>query len=110
MASLNGLMLDDVSAKGASITNANLSDLEIKDAQMGGAYIHNIGMPPEGHPFYDPNAKQRPLRFEDCNLEGTTFADCNLTDVSITDSNTTGMTIDGVLVSELFKAYQSLKK
>ena len=26
------------------IINANLSDLEIEGAQLGGAYIHNIGM------------------------------------------------------------------
>ena len=51
---------EDVSAKAVKITDANLSDLEIEGAQLGGAYIHNIGMPPEGHPMYDPAAKQRP--------------------------------------------------
>src|ERR1044072_3534022 len=79
MACINGLTMQDVSATNVKISDANLSDLEINGAQMGGAYIHNIGMPPKGHPHYNPNAKQRPLKFEHCNLEGTTINNCNLT-------------------------------
>src|ERR1700750_3344782 len=62
---------NDISAKNVKIINANLSDLEIEGAQLGGAYIHNIGMPPEGHPMYNPAAKQRPLKFENCDLNHT---------------------------------------
>jgi uncharacterized protein YjbI with pentapeptide repeats len=47
MSCINGLQLNDVSATGVKIVNANLSDLEIEGAQLGGAYIHNIGMPPK---------------------------------------------------------------
>jgi uncharacterized protein YjbI with pentapeptide repeats len=56
--------MNDIAATNVKISDANLSDLEIEGAQLGGAYIHNIGMPPKGHPFYDENAKQRPLKFE----------------------------------------------
>ena len=97
----------DVSAKGVKITDANLSDLEIEGAQLGGAFIHNIGMPPKGHPMYDPAAKQRPLKFEDCDLNSTTITNCNLSGVIIDDCNLSGMTINGILVEDLLKQYNA---
>jgi len=59
-AMIDGSYFEDISAKDVKITNANLSDLEIEGAQLGGAYIHNIGMPPKGHPLYNSATKQRP--------------------------------------------------
>ena len=106
MSCINGLQMQDVSATSLKIRDANLSDLEIFEAQLGGAYFHSIGLPPEGHPHYDANAKQRPLKFEDCMLEGSTFANCNLSDVSITNCELKGMTIDGIPVTELLDAYR----
>ena len=106
MSCINDMVLNDVAATNMKIYDANLSDLEINGAQMGGAYIHNIGMPPEGHPYYDPKARQRPLKFKDCNFEGSTITDCNLTNVALTDCDTTGMTINGIAVDDLLKAYQ----
>src|SRR5260221_11310373 len=82
-AMLDNSNFDDVRATGVKITNANLSDLEIDGAQLGGAYIHNIGMPPKVHPAYDPNAQQRPLKFEDCDLNNSTMVNCNLSCVTI---------------------------
>jgi len=82
-ACIDNSIFDDISAKNIKILNANLSDLEIEDAQLGGAYIHNIGMPPKGHPAYDPHAKQRPLKFEDCDLTTSTISNCNLSGVAI---------------------------
>lgn len=100
---MDGSVLRDVSAKNVKITDANLSDLEIEGAQLGGAFIHNIGMPPEGHPAYDAAAKQRPLRFENCDLNGTAFTGCDLSGVEITDCNISGLKINGVLIAELLK-------
>ena len=97
----------DVSAKHIKITDANLSDLEIEGAQLGGAFIHNIGMPPKGHPMYNPEAKQRPLKFENCDLNNSTIADCNLSGVIIDDCNLSGMKINGILVEELLRHYNS---
>ena len=97
---------DDISAKNIKIVNANLSDLEIEGAQLGGAFIHNIGMPPKGHPFYDPEAKQRPLKFENCELSGSSITNCNLSGMSIADCNLSGMTINGILVEDMLKAYK----
>ena len=95
------LLFEDVNMANCKITDANLSDLEIEGAQLGGAYIHNIGMPPKGHPNYDPNAKQRPLKFEDCDLSGSTITNCNLSGLDINDCNITGLRINGILIEEL---------
>jgi len=99
--------MTDVSAKNIKITDANLSDIEIQYAQLGGAYIHDIGLPPEGHPAYVPNAKQRPLKFENCDLNSSVIVDCDLSGASISDCNLTGMTINGILVEDLLKAYKT---
>ncbi len=106
MLKMSKTTFNDVDLSNLKIVNANLSDLEIEGAQLGGAYIHNIGMPPKDHPAYDEKAKQRPLRFEDCELSGSTITNCNLSNVSISDCNTTGMTINGILVEDLLKKYQ----
>ncbi|MFB0494533.1 uncharacterized protein YjbI with pentapeptide repeats [Mucilaginibacter sp. OAE612] len=103
---MNNASFKDVCITGLKIEDANLSDLEIKYAQLGGAYIHDIGMPPEGHPAYDPAAKQRPLKFENCDLQGSSITDCNLSGVDITDCDLNGMKINGIDVDELMRAYQ----
>lgn len=105
-AMLNGSYFNDVAMTNVKIINANLSDLEIEGAQLGGAFIRNIGGPPEGHPAYDPNFKQRPVRFEDCDLHGSTITNCNLSGVTIANCNISGLIINGVNIEELLKAYR----
>ncbi|MGN6639328.1 MAG: pentapeptide repeat-containing protein [Mucilaginibacter sp.] len=94
---LNDSYFNNIAMTNTRIINANLSNLEIEGAQLGGAFIHNIGMPPKDHPMYDPKARQRPLRFEDCDLNGSTLTNCDLSGVAITQSNLTGMTINGIV-------------
>jgi uncharacterized protein YjbI with pentapeptide repeats len=108
-AMLSDSTFHDVAMVNVKITNANLSDLEIEGAQLGGAYIHNIGGAPEGHPAYDPSFEQRPLRFEDCDLHNSTITNCNLSGVAINDCNLSGMTIDGIAVDELLRRYRDEK-
>jgi uncharacterized protein YjbI with pentapeptide repeats len=100
---------EDVSAKGVKIMDANLSDLEIEGAQLGGAYIHNIGMPPVGHPMYKPDARQKPLKFENCDLNSSTITNCNLSGVIVDNCNLSGMKINGILIEDLLKQYKSQK-
>lgn len=104
-AMLNGSYFNDVAMTNVKIINANLSDLEIEGAQIGGAFIHNIGGPPKDHPAYDPNFKQRPVRFEDCDLNSSTFTNCDLTGVAISNCNIDGLTINGVNISDFLKEY-----
>ena len=98
---MSGTVIDDVNASDMKIINANLSDLEIEGAQLGGAYIHNIGMPPKGHPHHNEGVTMRPVKFEDCYLAGSKFSNCNLSGVHITDCNISGMTINGISVEDL---------
>lgn len=87
------------------IVDANLSDLEIDGAQIGGAYIHHIGMPRKGNPAYVENAKQRPVRFEDCELEGSTITNCDLKHVAFNNCDMEGATINGILITDLLDNY-----
>ncbi|MEO5581260.1 MAG: pentapeptide repeat-containing protein [Saprospiraceae bacterium] len=105
-ACLERLYFEDVTLAGSKITNANLSDLEIEGAQLGGAFIHNIGMPPKGHPMYDPVAKQRPLKFENCDLSGSVIQDCNLSGVELRQCTLSGMSIDGILIEDLIAIFK----
>jgi uncharacterized protein YjbI with pentapeptide repeats len=109
-ACIDNSSFNDISARGVKIVNANLSDLEIEGAQLGGAYIHNIGMPPKDHPQYSADARQRPLKFENCDLNNTTIISCNLSGITIDDCNIKGMKIFGVLVEDLFRTYQDRSK
>lgn len=105
------LLFKNVCLAGTKITDANLSDLEIDGAQIGGAYIHHIGMPPEEHPYYDPNnTKQRPVRFEYCDLNNSSIKKSDLSNLEITDCKITGMKINGIKVEDLLKAYEEIKK
>lgn len=107
---LDGSRLTNVSMQQFRISDANLSDLQIDGAQLGGARFENIGMPTEGHPYYNPSKKHRPVSFTNCDLNNSTFRDCNLSGVSITECNTTGMTIDGIPLSDLLAAYRANPK
>ncbi|MBA4853075.1 pentapeptide repeat-containing protein [Emticicia sp. BO119] len=107
--SVQNLFFNDVNLSGTRITNANMSNIEIEGAGLGGAYIHNIGVPPEGHPAYDPDAKHPPVRFENCDFEASTIIDCNLTNVAVKDCNLKGMTINGILVETLLENFTQQK-
>lgn len=108
-AMLNNSDFFDVAMANVKIVNANLSNLEIEGAQLGGAYIHNIGMPPKDHPLYDPDACQRPLRFEDCDLHESTFINCDLNGVELTDCNIKGLKINGIAIDDLISEYLKAK-
>jgi uncharacterized protein YjbI with pentapeptide repeats len=94
---------DNVSLVRAKLHNINLSDITVTAAQIGGATFKHIGLPP-GLP-----GKQRPLRFEEVDLNGTTILNCDLSGVKIKKCNTEGMMIDGVLVTDLIAAYKQKK-
>ncbi len=44
--------------------------------------------------------------FNNMNMSGVTFSNLNLTNAEIRDANMEGMKINGVLVSDLFNAYE----
>jgi uncharacterized protein YjbI with pentapeptide repeats len=105
---LTGMEMNVVNLTGTKITDANMTELEINGAQIGGAISKNIGMPPEGHCLYDPNnTVQRPVRFENCDFNNSKITDCNLSNVEIEGCNITGMKINGIPVEDILKQYNS---
>jgi len=92
---------DNVSLAGAKVHNVNMSDMVIDCVQIGGTTFRHVGLPPDQR----STNKQRPLVFEDCDLNGSTFRDCNLSGINLNDCNLKGATIDGVRVSELIETH-----
>lgn len=104
-ADLSGTSIINAKLCNLKINDADLSDVEINGAQLGGAYIHNIGMPPKCHPNHQPGVEQRPLKFENCFFKGSAITNCNLENVEITNCNLSGFTINGISVEDLLKNY-----
>lgn len=104
------LLWDDVNLTGTKIKNANLSDLEIKGAQLGGAHFQHIGLPSKEHAHHDPDARQRPLRFDCCDLNNSSITNCDLSSVEIKNCVLEGMKINGIEVTELLKVFEASGK
>jgi uncharacterized protein YjbI with pentapeptide repeats len=102
MVNLEGAEFEDVNLGRASFHDINMSDVSITAAQIGGARFKHIGPPPGKDGKHD---RQRAVSFEEMQLCDSTFRDVDLSNVSIVDCNISGMTIDGVLVTEMMAAY-----
>ena len=95
---------DNVSLVRAKLHNINLSDITVTAAQIGGATFKHIGLPPGS------KGKQRPLRFEEADLNGTIISKSDLSGVKIEDCNIQGMTIDSIPVADLIATYKQTRK
>lgn len=95
---------DDVNLAGAKFHNINFADVTITAAHFGGATFRHIGL----HPGSE--GRQRPLLFDEADLNGTRFAGCDLSAVQIENCNTEGMTIDGIPVADMLAAYRQQKR
>jgi uncharacterized protein YjbI with pentapeptide repeats len=100
---LSGADFNDVNLSRARFHNINLSDIQVSAVQIGGATFKHIGPPPckEGG-----QARQRPVMFEEAMLCDSTFRKVDMSNVKIIDCNIQGMTIDGVLVTDLIAEYK----
>ena len=94
---------DDVNMTQVRFHNINMSDITVSAVQMGGARFKHIGLPPGS------KEKQRPLSFEEADLNGTTISRCDLSHVKIESCKVEGMTIDGIPVTDLLAAYRQKK-
>jgi len=97
---------DNVCLAQTRIHNVNMSDMTIECVQMGGTSFRHVGLPPEQRTA----AKQRPLMFEDCDLNGSAFKKVDLSGAKIAECNIEGMTIDDMLVTDLIMAYKNRSK
>jgi uncharacterized protein YjbI with pentapeptide repeats len=99
-ANLTGAVFDDVNLSQARIHNVNLADIQVTAANLGGAKFKHIGPAPDPS---GTHARQRPVTFEEAMLCDSTFFRVDLSNVKIVDCNLEGMTIDGLLVTDLLK-------
>jgi uncharacterized protein YjbI with pentapeptide repeats len=91
---------DDVNMTKVRFHNINMSDIDVSAVQIGGARFKHVGLPPGSA------GKQRPLSFEEADLNGTTISKCDLSNVKIENCRIEGMTVNGFLVTELITAYE----
>ena len=96
-------VFDDVNLSEARFHNINFSDVEFTAAQIGGTTFRHIG-PPQDRDGHQP--RQRPVTFDEAILCDSLFRKVDLSNVRIVDCNVAGMTIDGILVSELLELYR----
>ena len=94
---------DDVNLSRARFHNINLSDIRVSAVQIGGAIFKHVGPPPDKD---GKQARQKPVTFEEAMLCDSTFRKVDLSNAKLIDCNIQGMTIDGVLVTELLKQYK----
>jgi uncharacterized protein YjbI with pentapeptide repeats len=104
---LGGATFENVNLGRARMHDVNLSDLDLSAAQIGGARFRHIGPPPDKE---GRQARQRAVVFEEAMLCDSTFRKVDLSGVKIVDCKLEGMTIDGVLVSDLLAAWRAQKK
>ncbi len=104
---LAGADFNDVNLSGARFHNINMSDISLTAAQIGGARFKHIGPPPDKDGRQE---RQRPVTFEEMMLCDSTFRKVDLSNVRITDCNLDGMTIDGMLISDMIEAYSKQDK
>jgi uncharacterized protein YjbI with pentapeptide repeats len=104
---LSGAEFENVNMSQARLHDINLSDISISAANLGGAHFKHLGPAP------DPGGKQgrqKAVTFEEAQLCDSTFRKVDLSHVKIIDCNLEGMTIDGVLVTDLLAAYKSARR
>ncbi len=100
---LAGADFDDVNLSKTRFHNINLSDIDVSAVQIGGARFSCIGPPPDqdGH-----QARQRPVTFQNAMLCDSVFRKVDFSGAALIDCNVEGLTIDGVLVTDLLAAYR----
>lgn len=101
-ANLSKSRFENINLTGSRFHDINFSDVQFTAAQIGGTLFKHIGPPPDkagNHP------KQRPVTFEEATLNDSLFRKVDLSNVRIIDCNLTGMTIDGILLTDLLAAY-----
>ena len=97
---LAGTRFTDINLSGARFHDINFSDVQFTAAQIGGATFKHIGPPPQTH------ERQRGVTFEEATLCDSVFLKVDLSNVRIVDCNIEGMTVDGVLLTDLIAAYR----
>ena len=89
---LCGSAFTRVSLKDSTFADSHFMTARFDDVNMSGVTIHNANL--TGAQFSDVNLSEASIRF------------ANWSGLSINDANLTGMTINGILVSDLLKKWE----
>jgi uncharacterized protein YjbI with pentapeptide repeats len=98
-----GTQFTNINLSGAQFHDINFSDVHFTAAQIGGTTFKHIGPMPDKDGKQD---RQRSVTFEEGMLCDSLFNRMDMTNVKIIDSDVTGMTIDGILVTDLLKEWK----
>lgn len=79
----------------AKFTDTNLGDADFDDVNLKAARFHNVNL--------------SDARITYANLSDLKISDVNLANAEISNADLTGMRINGVLVKDLFDAYETSK-
>jgi uncharacterized protein YjbI with pentapeptide repeats len=99
--SLSEAIFDGVDLSGARFFNVCLRDAQIGAVDFGGSRFScmNTG---EDHP-------RKAAEFQNIELDNCTLKNCHFRGTRLVECDLTGMTIDGVLVTELLEAYEATR-
>ena len=98
-----GAQFTNINLSGAQFHDINFSDVHFTAAQIGGTTFKHIGPMPDKEGKQD---RQRPVTFEEGMLCDSVFLRMDMTNVKMIDCDVAGMTIDGILVTELLEEWQ----
>lgn len=96
---LTDVEFENVNMRRASFHDIYMSNISIRGVQMGGATFKHIGLPSGSR------GMQRPMHFEEAELNDSVFIRCNLSGVAIQQCQVEGMKIDGIAVNDPLDAY-----
>jgi len=82
--------------KNMEVTGKSIPASKFDDVNLEGTVFNNVNL--------------RTSTFSDINFERAKIFNVNMKDVELSDCNLTGMTIDGIAVEDLFKAYEDSRK
>jgi uncharacterized protein YjbI with pentapeptide repeats len=99
---LAGARFENINLGGAKFHDINFSDESFTAANIGGSLFKHIGPMPDKD---GKMARQRSVTFEEGMLCDSIFRDIDMSGVQIIGCDLTGMTIDGILVTDLLAAW-----
>jgi len=98
---LSGAVFEDIDLSGARFFNVNLRNAEIGAVDFGGSSFSCMNT---GECF-----PMKPATFQNIELDDCTLRNCFFRKTHLVDCDLSGMTIDGILVSEMISQYKAAK-
>ena len=92
----------NVNMSSSVLGDSNMNKIEICHVSLADAYIHDTNL--------EFQEKKVPLTIERCELINSRIIDSNLQNISICNCNIEGMTIDGILISDIINLYNDTLK